>query len=42
MHFDFQIITPGDWRIVRDEYIVSPYAVKGNVWVGYDDEQSIR
>jgi len=37
-----KVLKPGDWKIVRDEYITAPYAVKGNVWIGYDDEQSIR
>ena len=30
------------WTVVRNEFISAPYAVKGDVWIGYDDEESIR
>jgi hypothetical protein len=30
------------WTVVRDSCYQSPYAVKGNLWIGYDDQQSLR
>ena len=37
-----RILSSGDWNIVRDEYAITPYAVKDNVWISYDDEESVR
>jgi len=32
---------PG-WTIVRDSYYQAPYAYKGNLWIGYDDQESFK
>ena len=29
------------WTVIRDEYVDAPYAYNGNLWIGYDDVQSI-
>jgi chitinase len=39
---DAVLLQSDDWTIVRDEYIVAPYAFNGRNWIGYDDEESIR
>jgi len=31
----------GGWSVVRDSCYQAPYAAKGNLWIGYDDIQSI-
>jgi len=31
---------PG-WTIVRDSYYQAPYAYKGDLWIGYDDKESL-
>uniref|UniRef100_A0A0P5GMF6 chitinase n=1 Tax=Daphnia magna TaxID=35525 RepID=A0A0P5GMF6_9CRUS len=30
------------WTVVRDACYQAPYAYKNNLWIGYDDEQSLR
>jgi chitinase len=30
------------WTIKRDPYYQSPYAYKGNLWIGYDDVESLK
>ena len=35
------ISDPG-WNIVRDPFYQAPYAYKGNLWIGYDDEESLK
>jgi len=35
------ISDPG-WNIVRDPFYQAPYAYKGNLWIGYDDEESMK
>lgn len=30
------------WTVVRDVCYQAPYAYKNNLWIGYDDEQSLR
>merc|ERR1712168_13304 len=37
-----KVVSPGDWTVVRNEYISAPYAYKDNIWIGFDDEESIR
>ena len=32
---------PG-WTIVRDPYYQAPYAYKGSLWIGYDDQESMK
>ncbi|XP_046455808.1 acidic mammalian chitinase-like isoform X1 [Daphnia pulex] len=32
----------GTWTVVRDSCYQTPYAYKNNLWIGYDDEQSLR
>ncbi|XP_037510731.1 chitinase-3-like protein 1 isoform X1 [Rhipicephalus sanguineus] len=36
-----QLKTSKDWKITRDPRVVAPVAVKGNLWIGYDDAQSL-
>ena len=39
-----QIVTAqleGGWTIVRDPCYQAPYMYKNNLWIGYDDEQSV-
>lgn len=31
----------GTWKITRDPRVVAPVAVSGNVWIGYDDAESL-
>lgn len=33
---------PGLWTVVVDPFYMSPYAYKGNQWIGYDDQQSLK
>lgn len=33
---------PTGWTVVRDPYYQAPYAYKGNVWIGYDDKESLK
>ena len=37
-----QVLLSTDYTTVRDENIGAPYAYKDNIWIGYDDEESIR
>merc|ERR1711962_1850502 len=37
-----KVVSPGDWTVVRNEYISAPYAYKDSIWIGFDDEESIR
>ena len=37
----FQDVSP-PWRTVREAETVAPYAVRGNQWIGYDDQTSVR
>lgn len=30
------------WTVVRDSYYISPYAFKGNQWIGFDDPLSLQ
>ena len=30
------------WRTVREAETVAPYAVRGNQWIGYDDQTSVK
>ena len=32
----------GGWQVHRDDTQKVPYAVNGNQWIGFDDEQSIK
>jgi len=36
------VLDSDQWTIVRDQYIMAPYAFQGRHWIGYDDEQSVR
>ncbi|KAL1420883.1 hypothetical protein MTO96_004261 [Rhipicephalus appendiculatus] len=36
-----QLKASKDWKITRDLRVVAPVAVKGNLWIGYDDAQSL-
>ncbi|KAK8763642.1 hypothetical protein V5799_033754 [Amblyomma americanum] len=36
-----QLQSSKDWKITRDPRVVAPVAVKGNLWIGYDDAQSL-
>lgn len=36
-----QLKASKDWKITRDPRVVAPVAVKGNLWIGYDDAQSL-
>lgn len=36
-----QLLASKDWKITRDAGVVAPVAVKGNLWIGYDDAQSL-
>uniref|UniRef100_A0A224YJQ1 chitinase n=1 Tax=Rhipicephalus zambeziensis TaxID=60191 RepID=A0A224YJQ1_9ACAR len=36
-----QLKASKDWKITRDPKVVAPVAVKGNLWIGYDDAQSL-
>lgn len=31
----------GKWKITRDPRVVAPVAVSGNIWIGYDDAESL-
>ncbi|XP_046632543.1 acidic mammalian chitinase-like [Daphnia pulicaria] len=33
---------PGLWTVVVDPSYMSPYAYKGNQWIGYDDQNSLK
>ena len=37
----WQDVSP-PWRVVRAPSVVAPYAVRGEQWIGYDDDTSIR
>ena len=37
-----QIQDDGEGHIYRDEEQMVPYYVKGDLWIGYDDEDSVR
>merc|ERR1712013_630283 len=32
------VLDSDQWTIVRDQYIMAPYAFQGRHWIGYDDE----
>jgi len=32
---------PDSWKIIRDSCYQSPYAIKGNLWIGYEDQESL-
>ncbi|XP_065309332.1 chitinase-3-like protein 1 isoform X1 [Dermacentor albipictus] len=36
-----QLLASKDWKITRDAGVVAPVAVKGNLWIGFDDAQSL-
>lgn len=36
-----QLQSSKDWKITRDPSVVAPVAVKGNLWIGYDDPKSL-
>lgn len=33
---------PGTWTVVVDPFYMSPYTYKGNQWMGYDDQDSLK
>ncbi|KAM7285983.1 uncharacterized protein ISCGN_032868 [Ixodes scapularis] len=43
-HYDFSIctlISTGGWKVTRDPNVDAPVAVKGNLWIGFDDAESL-
>ena len=53
VHFDYtnalfvekicdRFISDPGWTIVRDPYYQAPYAYKNDLWMGYDDKESMK
>lgn len=35
------LISTGGWKVTRDPNVDAPVAVKGNLWIGFDDAESL-